>query len=145
MPLTFTAKLALCQRCPTEFVRKIRRRCSNGLILCSSCKREEAYRRRQPKLAAQRSTPQARRRARKYWLRRYGLDPASWLALWRGQGGCCAICKGRLTRKLAVVDHCHTTGRVRGLLCRHCNWALGALGDTPEAIRNLLKYVEALR
>lgn len=43
------------------------------------------------------------------------------------------------------IDHCHTSGLVRGVLCRQCNLALGHLNDDPELIRKLAKYVESNR
>lgn len=40
------------------------------------------------------------------------------------------------------VDHCHRTGRVRGLLCGHCNSALGHAKDSADILRNLLDYIK---
>ena len=40
------------------------------------------------------------------------------------------------------VDHCHTTGAVRGLLCHQCNWYLGTLEGGPKVFTNLLTYME---
>lgn len=51
------------------------------------------------------------------------------------QNGLCALCKDK---KAVDVDHCHETGRVRGLLCRGCNVGLGQLGDN---INGLLKAI----
>ncbi len=42
-----------------------------------------------------------------------------------------------------VVDHCHETGRLRGMLCDLCNTALGKLGDNIEGVKRLLSYIEA--
>lgn len=60
------------------------------------------------------------------------------------QGGGCAICGipvcpqwGRLS-----VDHCHTTGRVRGLLCNACNVSIGRFRDQPERLRKAADYLE---
>jgi IS30 family transposase len=63
---------------------------------------------------------------RKLELAKYGLTPEMYEELLAHQGGSCAICKNACTtgKKLAV-DHCHDTGRVRGLLCASCNTQLG--------------------
>lgn len=78
-------------------------------------------------------------------MKKYGLTDAAHAALFDQQGGLCALCGtdrpgGRFN--VLVVDHCHETGCVRGLLCHRCNVALGALGDTPKSIAAALKYVE---
>lgn len=52
------------------------------------------------------------------------------------QGGGCAVC-GRRHPKLRV-DHCHKTGRVRGLLCARCN----ALAQDPDVLRDIIAYME---
>lgn len=70
---------------------------------------------------------------------RYGLTPEDVEDIYSGQGGVCAICKcdsGDL-----VVDHDHTTGEVRGVLCRNCNGGLGMLGDSVERLRAALAYL----
>ena len=41
-----------------------------------------------------------------------------------------------------VIDHCHTTGLVRGLLCNSCNLVLGAVGESPDRLRALAVYLE---
>lgn len=67
------------------------------------------------------------------------------------QGGLCAICerpertilRGKV-RSLSV-DHCHTTGLVRGLLCGPCNLGLGGLEDNIEFLMNAIIYLERSR
>jgi hypothetical protein len=73
--------------------------------------------------------------------RRYGLSLADYRALQVGQGNACAICR-KVTRALCI-DHCHVTGRVRGLLCRSCNSALGFYADDPRLLRAALAYLQA--
>jgi len=73
--------------------------------------------------------------------RRYGLSLADYRALQERQGHACAICR-KLTRNLCI-DHCHVTGRVRGLLCRSCNSALGFYADDPRLLRAALAYLQA--
>jgi hypothetical protein len=74
---------------------------------------------------------------RDVWYRTtYGLSLAEVNALLAQQGSTCASCGDALTK--FCVDHCHVTGTVRGILCHHCNVALGHLRDNPERIVALL-------
>lgn len=76
-----------------------------------------------------------------YHLKRsYGmtLEEYEWLA--SSQDNKCLVCdKSGL---LLDVDHCHATGRIRGLLCHYCNVALGLLRDDARIITGLLQYVQ---
>lgn len=47
-----------------------------------------------------------------------------------------------LSAPAAHVDHCHETGRVRGVLCFNCNSAIGKLGDDPDIVRRAAAYLE---
>ncbi|MFJ5520182.1 endonuclease VII domain-containing protein [Streptomyces griseoluteus] len=71
--------------------------------------------------------------------RMYGLTAAERDAMVASQRGLCVIC---LNAPAAHVDHCHKTGRVRGVLCFNCNSAIGKLGDDPEAVRRAAAYLE---
>ena len=81
-------------------------------------------------------------------LRQYGLSLNDWEQIFNKQNGLCAICdlpetstnRGVLMR--LSVDHCHSTGKVRGLLCSKCNKAIGLFGDRPDVLRNAAKYLE---
>lgn len=58
------------------------------------------------------------------------------------QAGLCAICGGKLKpRHGTQVDHCHETGKVRGLLCNHCNRLLGCARDNPRILENATNYI----
>ncbi|WP_353963746.1 endonuclease VII domain-containing protein [Streptomyces sp. NBC_00237] len=79
--------------------------------------------------------------------RNFGLTPEKYKVMLDAQNGGCAICGraaeevgDRVSRRLAV-DHCHSSGRIRGLLCRACNVAIGQLRDDPELIRRAAAYV----
>ena len=64
--------------------------------------------------------------ARRWNLKtRYGITPEVVDAMRAAQGGVCGICNREMKRE--CVDHCHSTGKVRGLLCHRCNVALHAL------------------
>ncbi|MFE0514465.1 endonuclease VII domain-containing protein [Streptomyces sp. NPDC058964] len=71
--------------------------------------------------------------------RNYGLTESERDAMVASQKGLCVICP----KAPAVhVDHCHKTGRVRGVLCFNCNSAIGKLGDVPDAVRRAAAYLE---
>lgn len=70
-------------------------------------------------------------------LRLYGVDKTMWDAMYFEQDGACAICK---KREAVVVDHCHDSGKVRGLLCLGCNTALGYL-ETPGWMESADDYM----
>jgi len=73
--------------------------------------------------------------------RQYGITEAERDELIASQGGVCCIC---LSAPAAHVDHCHKTGRVRGVPCFSCNAALGQFKDRPDAIRRAAAYVEGI-
>jgi Autographiviridae endonuclease VII len=72
--------------------------------------------------------------------RRYGISRADYVALLKRQGGVCAIC-GKPSKKTLCVDHCHSTGRIRGLLCRKCNFGLGCYAEDQAAMIAALAYL----
>lgn len=84
---------------------------------------------------------------RKYRLAAYGLTPENYDSLLKAQGEVCAICGG--TNKpgkdggLLHIDHDHSTGKVRGLLCGQCNRGLGHFKDNPDSLRKAALYLEA--
>ena len=82
-------------------------------------------------------------RAREYALNKnYGITTSDFEAMNESQSGLCAICGNKNGKRRLCVDHCHTTGRVRALLCMKCNVAIGHLGDCPDNIRKALEYIK---
>lgn len=98
-----------------------------------------------------RNRPEIRERHRNQRLQRmYGITSLEYDALVKVQDDKCKIC---LTDKKPLnaqtkkrdywhIDHCHDTGRVRGLLCGECNKAVGLMKEDVNIIKNLLAYVE---
>jgi hypothetical protein len=82
---------------------------------------------------------------RRTTLRRYfGITEEQYDALLAEQGGVCVICGEAETTKngFLYVDHCHATGRIRGLLCGLCNTGLGMFRDNPDLLRLAITYLE---
>lgn len=84
----------------------------------------------------------SRKSERKRKLKRYGLTEETYEALLVSQNNLCAICcKKNETKRDWHVDHCHTTGKVRGILCHYCNLGLGNFKDNKEYLENAIAYL----
>lgn len=88
----------------------------------------------------------AERYKRKHHLKHeFGLTLEAYDAMLAAQGGVCAICckpeSHRSTKNLAV-DHCHATGKIRGLLCYRCNTLIGYAKDSASTLRAAVIYLE---
>lgn len=76
--------------------------------------------------------------------RTYGISDTDYATLLNEQGGKCAICgvpEQETTIKRLCVDHCHSTRRIRGLLCTKCNQAIGLLDHDLDTLARAAKYL----
>lgn len=119
---------------------------------CKSC--VSYYSKKVPKEVRTRQSTEFKQRhpdrVRKDVLKRtYKLSWEDYETLLENQGNSCFICykplklhKGiSLPTEVACVDHDHKTGTVRGLLCSHCNTAIGLLKDDPALLKRAIKYL----
>ena len=76
-------------------------------------------------------------------MRTYGITIAQYNNYLELQNNCCAICDSHVSviKGSLCVDHCHSTGRVRGLLCRHCNLGLGHFKDNTGFLNQAVSYL----
>lgn len=83
-------------------------------------------------------------------LRLFGISSKEYDDLLKEQNNVCAICgkpesivhrKTKEVMRLSV-DHCHSTGKIRGLLCAKCNMVIGSFNDDIELFRKSIKYLE---
>lgn len=95
-----------------------------------------------------------RRRNRRKWddygfKQRFGIGLDLYDQMYARCGGLCAICGNPETAmdsrrqrvKRLAVDHCHSTGKIRGLLCQRCNQAIGLLRDDCQLLRSAITYL----
>jgi hypothetical protein len=82
------------------------------------------------------------------FLSNYGITLAQYQEMLASQEEKCAICEERETSvdragtlKSLAVDHCHNTGKVRGLLCSRCNTTIGKLEESPQLLRAMFDYL----
>jgi hypothetical protein len=85
------------------------------------------------------------RKYKRFIQKTYGISYEEYKELEKSQNGVCAICKNpdspnSRTDRL-FVDHCHTTGEVRGLLCSKCNQGLGLFNDNQSLLTNAISYL----
>jgi hypothetical protein len=84
--------------------------------------------------------------------RKYGISLKEFEAMFTTQNGACKICKTPFKfygddgdwSKTANVDHCHDTGKVRGLLCNNCNRGLGFFKDNSTVLRLAAEYLDEI-
>lgn len=78
-----------------------------------------------------------------YLRQQFGLSMSDYAQMLAAQSGVCAICENTCsTGQRLSVDHDHGTGKVRGLLCRKCNTAIGFLKDDPMLAERALDYLK---
>ena len=106
-------------------------------------RREEYHRNRDAylrRLRAYKATPEGARVNKSSWLKqRYGITLDQWEAMAASQGNVCAICR---KRPIKHTDHCHTTGKIRGLLCHGCNVGLGSFREEVDTMEQAIAYLK---
>ncbi len=133
-----------CPKCqltklPKEFHKDPRNK--TGLTSwCNQCRREKTK-------AWIKANPEKARRSRKNTTlkRVYGINLKEYEKMLEAQQYECAICRTKKPGGMGdtfVVDHCHTTGKIRKLLCSKCNCAIGLLNENPSLFDAAKKYLE---
>jgi len=89
------------------------------------------------------SEDQITKRRERDYLRKYNITLVDYDYMLEEQGHECAICGTEPFKERFKVDHCHTTGRVRGLLCNHCNLMLGHAQDNKEVLNKAIRYLSS--
>lgn len=112
--------------------------------------RDEQNRKNKARYAANRDHYKAYDKARREsvmayrYARKHGLTTQDLAEMERLQESRCAICRTpfSLFKRRPCVDHCHSTGKVRGLLCHQCNSGLGMIRDDFELLGQALRYLK---
>src|SRR5690606_4436710 len=91
----------------------------------------------------------------KYWRRReqqkvralkykYGITPQDWQSMFDAQAGRCKICRKHQSeiKHSLSVDHCHESGKVRGLLCNACNTGIGLFEENLSSLESAVSYLK---
>lgn len=126
----------LCPQCketnPQKFYYDSQGRRTNAY--CSDCHKAKSSQRYHSKTMMQ-------KRANRASI--YGLTPEQYLDLYNSQNGKCAICKKEPeTKRGLAIDHNHETGKVRGLLCHHCNIGIGNFMENIDLMNDAIIYLK---
>jgi len=161
-------KRKLCNKCLTSFpeqnFHKDKTK-SDGLhSICKYCqKKNKELRKEEAKVVRQKYEKENKNKIKDYWKeynsntdlkeklkekhlkKTYNLSLNELELLKQKQNYCCAICgthENNCSRKTLFVDHNHTTGEIRGLLCSQCNSALGLMYDDISLLKNAINYLD---
>ena len=74
-------------------------------------------------------------------LKEYGISEEQYLSMLNAQEGRCWICGIHCSEKKLHIDHDHTTGIVRGLLCGNCNRGLGLFTENKQSLEKAIRYL----
>jgi hypothetical protein len=164
LPQVECANTRKCSKCGSEKAEA--EFYANAGSVCKACRKErsKAWRAANPdkmkalneKARAHRKAtqdPEVQRRYQREWraknaerhyfrqrARTHGLTLAELRLLEESAGGVCEICKKHVGE--LHIDHDHTTGKVRGMLCGSCNRALGLFHEDVEALRSAIAYLQ---
>lgn len=140
---------AYCRPCLRDYIREWRRRHPDKV---NEQKRRhysryrERYRQKDRRLRREQpdrfrkyaETQKEKRRNGMESYYKYGLRPEEKAALAERQGQKCGLCSRSFTERPATVDHCHKSGKIRGLLCRGCNSRLAWFENHREVVETYL-------
>ena len=115
-------------------------------------RKAKAVREANPEYAERRKTLETLSRAdhEKHWSlkRKYGIGLDDWTRIKDSQSNSCAVCgvhESESGKKGLAVDHCHTEGQVRGLLCGNCNTGLGQFKDDVALLQKAIQYLNKFK
>ncbi len=115
---------------------------------CEPCRsrNREYMRRKRAGIPPEEKTQQWHSKRHYYLKYKFGITEQYYNEMLEAQGHACAICKSKesgdkRTSRLSV-DHCHTHGHIRGLLCSSCNKAIGLMRDSPTLFRSAIEYLQ---
>lgn len=135
----------LCHRCkedrPEDNFGKVKRRYAarERSLWCRAC--INAYQKNYRKTWKERNPEKAEANRRRGLIVSYGISVDEHDSLLSSQGGACAICK-QTPNGYLDIDHCHSTGKVRGLLCNPCNRLLGDAMDNANTLIAAAEYLK---
>lgn len=129
-----TRRRNVCIDCMQEFIAPPRGSLPRRCPTCTEAWNKVRYR----------YSPSRRTTSRSRYLEvKYGITSEQWDRMFEDQKGLCAICKRPEEAGVSRlhVDHCHSSGKIRALLCHSCNTGIGHFRDDPATLESAAAYV----
>ena len=143
-----------CNKCgealPLSGFHRDRHQADGHTTACKSCRSRQAaaWNKAHPDRARAsvkawraRHPEKAKQRGRRTNVESYGITMADYEDMLAAQGNACAICETSFGDATPHVDHNHESGRVRALLCLHCNTGIGHLKDSAILLQRAAEYI----
>lgn len=124
---------SVCKSCTNLATRTRRKKAGDVYRQREAERKRTAYHKKREHFAT-------KNREKHLWLT-YGLTMKDYENLLDFQDWSCAICFAHFVDGKANVDHCHSTGRVRGLLCHNCNTSIGLMKESIENLKSAISYL----
>jgi hypothetical protein len=143
-----------CSRCQVtkqlSLFHKDKRNKDGHDTVCNECHsmKTKQYQKKNPEKLVTKSkkwdTKNVEKRKNARYKRVYGISVTEYGNRLNKQDHCCALCRTHKDkfRYALSVDHCHKTGKIRGLLCGTCNMTIGYLGDDVESFERIIRYLK---
>jgi len=123
--------------------------------ICNIDKKEDCFYKNDPTNRCKTCETSRKRKERKlrshfitdrnsYLKKAHNVDLEFYNKLFQEQNGVCAICNKEevMKNKNLCIDHCHSTGNIRGLLCHSCNVGIGHFKDNLDVLKNAINYLK---
>jgi len=135
----------VCKKCgidkPTTNFSPLKTTANKLQTYCKECRRTHA--KQKYKSDGVYREIKAQKRMDRHKRATYGISEAEYVAMLAKQQNKCTICNNLdPSGKRLAVDHCHTTGIIRGLLCCNCNRAIGMMQDSPDLLIKAAEYLK---
>ena len=136
--------IAFCKICDKETVHET----SN--FMCKPCRARYRKNNKEVRNIFNKSIKGKKQNTRARLKRRYGITEFDWLKMYEEQGGKCLMSNCTFishdkwweqTQGGFCVDHCHKTGKIRGLLCAECNKITGKIENNIKLVHDQIKHV----
>ena len=144
-----------CSQCKkllpvSSFYKSDKGRCRSDCTECSAKRNKKYYLENKNKIAAtnKKWTQENKEKIQNAKAqKKFGISLKEKNQLFKAQGSACAICKStkNTTPRDWDVDHCHVTGKIRGILCSNCNRGLGLFQDNQQNLLRAAKYLDEHR